>query len=137
MGGPFPHSVSTFVGRRAELDRILSLVPGENLFVVYGPPGSDYAVAVTPTAGPSLIKGLDFCFDRDQNLELVGKSFGGRPPITPVLDSTGEITLSYTVPDDPSLVWMNLYIQGVIDLDPNPAVDNFEVTNCIPATVFP
>jgi tetratricopeptide (TPR) repeat protein len=39
MSGPFPHSVSTFVGRRAELDRALSLFDSETLFVFYGPAG--------------------------------------------------------------------------------------------------
>ncbi len=105
--------------------------------IVYGPPNSDYVVAGTPTQGPAMLRGLNFCFARDGNLQVIGKSFGGRPPVTAKLDSTGEISLSYTIPNDQSLVFQNVYIQGVLDQNPSPSAHDFLVTNCLSVTVFP
>lgn len=105
--------------------------------VVYGPPNADYAVIVTSTVGPSRIKGIDVCFRRDGNLTVLGKSFGGRAPVTVPLDSTGELTLSYTLPNDQALVFQTLYVQGVIDRDPSPSIRDFVATNCAVATIFP
>jgi hypothetical protein len=105
--------------------------------VVYGPPNAEYVVAIGQTEGPATIKGLEFCFARDATLEVVGKSFGNRPPTTANLDATGEISLSYTVPDDQSLVFENLYLQGAVNTGPGRAIDDFVVTNCVTVTVFP
>ncbi len=105
-------------------------------FLVYGPPGADYGLALAKSPGPSTAKGLEFCFARDGSIVLLGTSFRGRSPLTSPLSSTGEIVLPYTVPNDVSLIFTNLYVQGVVDTDPGPG-KSLAVTNCLTITVFP
>jgi hypothetical protein len=103
---------------------------------VYGPPNADYGVAFGRNAGPTIVKGLEFCWARDQSLTLVGTSFNGRSPKTGPLSSTGKRTLSFTIPNDPTLIFSNVYVQGLVDTDTGSG-KSFTVTNCLTITVFP
>jgi hypothetical protein len=105
-------------------------------FVVYGPAGADYGLAIGRNPGPSSAKGIEFCWARDAELVMLGTSFRGRTPRTGPLSSIGKRVIAYAIPYDPSLIFSNLYVQGAVDVDLGSG-KSFVATNCLTITVFP